>query len=93
MRYDNKNTLYYLPLGHISFTRCKGKAIRPNYKEMAEADYIIVRRKDWYTSEPRDEEIEDCGFWCQEKLFIYLDVYAKLKYPVCPIYAIDLPHL
>jgi hypothetical protein len=23
MRYDNKNTLYYLPLGHISFS-CRG---------------------------------------------------------------------
>jgi hypothetical protein len=76
-----------------SGSRCKGKATRPNYKEMAEADYIIVRCKDWYTFQPRDEEIEDHGFWCQEQLFIYHDVYETLKYPICPMHAIDLPHL
>jgi hypothetical protein len=52
-----------------------------------------VRCKDWYTFEPRDEEIEDRGFWCQEQLFIYRDVYETLKYPTRPMHAIDLPHL
>jgi hypothetical protein len=60
---------------------------------MAEADYFVVRCKDCYTFESRDEEIEDHGFWCQEQLFIYHDVYETLKYPIRPMHAIDLPHL
>jgi hypothetical protein len=60
---------------------------------MAEADYFVVRCKDCYTFESRDQEIEDHGFWCQEQLFIYLDVYAKLKNPTRPMHVVDLPHL
>jgi hypothetical protein len=37
----------------------KGKATRPNYKSMPKPNYIVVRRNDWYTATPRDEEIED----------------------------------
>jgi hypothetical protein len=58
---------------------------------MAEPDYIVVRRSDWYTGAPRDEEIEDRGFWCQEQWFIYHDVYEGLKNPTRPMHAIDLP--
>jgi hypothetical protein len=42
--------------------RCKGKATCPNYKSMPEAEYILVRRNNWYAT-PRDEDIEDRGFW------------------------------
>jgi hypothetical protein len=45
--------------------RRKGKATRPDYKNMPEPDYILVRRNDWYAT-PRNEEIEDRGFWCEE---------------------------
>jgi hypothetical protein len=42
--------------------RCrKGKATRPNYKSMPEAEYILVRRNNWYAT-ARDEDIEDRGF-------------------------------
>jgi hypothetical protein len=45
--------------------RRKGKATRPNYKSMPEAEYILVRRTNWYAT-PRDEDIEDRGFWNEE---------------------------
>jgi hypothetical protein len=70
----------------------KGKATRPNYKSMHEPDYTVVRCNDWYTT-PRDEELEDCGFWCEEQWFIFHDVYESLKNPTHPMHAIDLPHL
>jgi hypothetical protein len=60
---------------------------------MAEPDYIVLRRNDWYTAAPRDEEIEDRGFWCMEQWFIYRDVYETLKNPTRPMHAIDLAHL
>jgi hypothetical protein len=40
----------------------KGKATRPNYKDMPEAEYIIVRRNDWYASALRNEDIEYRNF-------------------------------
>jgi hypothetical protein len=73
--------------------RRKEKATRPNYKSMPESDYIVVRCNDWYRAAPRDEEIEDRGFWCEEQWFIFHDVYESLKNPTCPMHAIDLPHL
>jgi hypothetical protein len=41
--------------------RRKGKATHPNYKSMPEAEYILVRRTNWYAT-PRDKDIEDRGF-------------------------------
>jgi hypothetical protein len=49
----------------VQARRRKGKATRPNYKSMPEAEYILVRRNNWYAS-PRDEDIEDRGFWNEE---------------------------
>jgi hypothetical protein len=60
--------------------RRKGKATRPNYKSMPEAKYILVRRNNWYTT-PRDEDIEDRGFWNEEQWGIFRDVYEPLKNP------------
>jgi hypothetical protein len=39
----------------------KGKATRPNYKSMPEADYIVLRHNNWYAT-ARDEDTEDRGF-------------------------------
>jgi hypothetical protein len=72
--------------------RRKGKEPRPNYKNMPEPDYILVRRNDWYAI-PRDEGIEDHGFWCEEQWAIYRDVYESLKNPTRPMHPIDLDHL
>jgi hypothetical protein len=72
--------------------RRKGKETRPNYKTMPESDYILVRRNNWYTT-PRDEDIEDRGFWCEEQWAIYRDVYEPLKNPTRPMHPIDLDHL
>jgi hypothetical protein len=41
--------------------RRKGKVTRPNYKSMPEAEYILVRRNNWYAT-ARDEDIDDRGF-------------------------------
>jgi hypothetical protein len=42
--------------------RPKGKPTRPNYKDMPQAEYIIVRHNDWYASALRNEEIECRNF-------------------------------
>jgi hypothetical protein len=72
--------------------RRKGKATRPNYKNMPEPDYSLVRRNDWYAT-PRDEAIEDHGFWCEGQWAIFCDVYDSLKNPTRPMHLIDLDHL
>jgi hypothetical protein len=72
--------------------RRKGKDTRPNYKTMPEPDYILVRSNNWYAT-PRDEDIEDHGFWCEEQWAIYHDVYETLKNPTQPMHPIDLDHL
>jgi hypothetical protein len=72
--------------------RRKGKETRPNYKNMPEPDYILVRCNNWYAT-PRDEDIEDHGFWCEEQWAIYRDVYESLKNPTRPMHPIDLDHL
>jgi hypothetical protein len=46
--------------------RLKGKATRPNYKDMPKAEYIVVCRNDLYTFALRDEDLESHNFWCQE---------------------------
>jgi hypothetical protein len=58
--------------------RRKGKDTRPNYKSMPEAEYILVRRNNWYAT-PRDEDIEDRGFWNEEQWAIYRDIYEPFK--------------
>jgi hypothetical protein len=58
---------------------------------MPEPDNILVRRNDWYAT-PRDEAIEDRGFWCEEQWSIFCDVYASLKNPTRPMHPIDLEH-
>jgi hypothetical protein len=70
----------------------KGKDTRPNYKSMAEAEYILVRRNNWYAT-PRDEDIEDRGFWNEEQWAIFRDVYEPFKNPCRPMHPIDLDHL
>jgi hypothetical protein len=75
--------------------RRKGKAAqvsRPNYKSMPEAEYILVRRNNWYAT-PRDEDIEDRGFWNEEQWGIFRDVYEPLKNPCRPMHPIDFDHL
>jgi hypothetical protein len=61
----------------------KGKATqapRINYKTMPEAEYILVRRSNWYAT-PRDEDIEDRGFWNEEQWGIFCDVDTSPTYP------------
>jgi hypothetical protein len=70
----------------------KGKETRPNYKTMPEPDYILVRRNNWYAT-PRDEDIDDRGFWYEEQWAVYHDVYEPLKNPTRPMHPIDLDHL
>jgi hypothetical protein len=53
--------------------RRKGKDTRPNYKSMPEAEYILVRRNNWYAT-PRDEDIYDRSFWNEEQWAIYCDI-------------------
>jgi hypothetical protein len=75
--------------------RRKGKAAqapRINYKSMPEAEYILVRRNNWYAS-PRDEDIEDRGFWNEEQWDIFRDVYEPFKNPCRPMHPIDFDHL
>jgi hypothetical protein len=70
----------------------KGKETRPNYKNMPEPDYILMRRNNWYAT-PQDEDIEDRGFWCEEQWAIYHDIYEPFKNPTRPMHPIDLDHL
>jgi hypothetical protein len=72
--------------------RRKGKVTRPNYKSMPEAEYILVRRNNWYAT-PRDEDIEGRGFWNEEQWGIFHDVYEPLKNPCRPMHPIDFDHL
>jgi hypothetical protein len=72
--------------------RRKGKATHPNYKSMPEAEYILVRHNNWYAT-PRDEDIEDRGFWNEEQWGIFRDVYESLKNPCRPMHPIDFHHL
>jgi hypothetical protein len=72
--------------------RRKGKETRPNYKSMPEAEYILVRCNNWYAT-PRDEDIEDRGFWNEEQWGIFRDVYEPFKNPCRPMHPIDLDHL
>jgi hypothetical protein len=51
-----------------------------------------VRRNNWYAT-PRDEDIEDRGFWCEEQWAIYRDIYESFKNPTRPMHPIDLDHL
>jgi hypothetical protein len=72
--------------------RRKGKVTHPNYKSMPEAEYILVRRNNWYAT-PRDEDIEDRGFWNEEQWAIYRDIYEPFKNPCRPKHPIDFDHL
>jgi hypothetical protein len=72
--------------------RRKAKGTRPNYKSMPEAEYILVRRNNWYAS-PRDEGIDDRGFWNEEQWGIFRDVYEPFKNPCRPMHPIDFDHL
>jgi hypothetical protein len=75
--------------------RRKGKATqapRINYKTMPEAEYILVRQNNWYST-PRDEDIEDRGFWNEEQWGIFRDVYEPFKNPCRPMHPIDFDHL
>lgn len=71
----------------------KGKATRVNYKEMATADYNVIRQGDWYETAPRDEEIEDSSFLCMEQLYIFKDVYLTMKHPIRPMHPIKFQFL
>ena len=73
--------------------RKKGKQARPNYNDMANADYILVRRKDWYSEVECDHGLLDQSFWCAEQEYIYKDVYATLSKPIRPMSATNLDHL
>jgi hypothetical protein len=59
---------------------------------MAEAEYILMRHNNWYAT-PRDEDIEDHGFWNEEQWAIFRDVYEPFKNPCRPMHPIDLDHL
>jgi hypothetical protein len=72
--------------------RRKGKATHPNYKSMPEAEYILVRHTNWYAT-PRDEDIEDRGFWNEEQWGIYRDVYEPFKNPCRSMHPIDFDHI
>jgi hypothetical protein len=76
----------------VQARRRKGKATRPNYKSMPEADYIILQCNNWYAT-ARDEDIEDRGFWNEEQWGIFCEVYESLKNPCRPMHPIDFDHL
>ena len=71
----------------------KGKQVRLNYNEIANPEYGLIRRKDWYTEDRRDNDLTDRSFWCAEQEYIYKDVYATLSKPIRPMATIDLTHL
>ena len=51
-------------------------------------EYRTIRQGNWY-DQPRDEDIEDRGFWCLEQYFIFKDVYASMHLrPMRPL-AVD----
>ena len=39
--------------------RKKGKQARPNYNDMSNVDYILVRRKYWYSDAEHDHSLLD----------------------------------
>ena len=68
----------------------KGKEVRQNYKTgISLADYMLLRRKDCYTS-PRDNEVADHSFWCKEQSFIYSDIYLDYRHPICVMNPVNL---
>ena len=73
--------------------RNKGKEDRPNYNDMANADYYLIRKKDWYLEAEHDDELDDQSFWCAEQEYIYKDIYTTLAKPIRPMGATDLDHL
>ena len=71
----------------------KGKEDRLNYHDMANAEYFLIRKKDWYEEAEKDLELDDQCYWCAEQEFIYKDVYTTLAKPIRPMAPIDLDHL
>ena len=63
----------------------KLKETRPNYLTMNPIDYARVRQSNWYTSMPRDDDIEDPNFWCMEQIYIYNDIYKHYNHPIRPM--------
>ena len=52
---------------------------------MNRQEYYAIRQYDWYEKLPRDENIEDPNFWCQEQIHIYPDVYLHFQKPIRPM--------
>jgi len=71
----------------------KRKETRTNYAELSAVDYATLRQKDWYTTVPRDTEIEDTDYWCEEQMHIFQDIYSTYKFPTRPMRPIELSFL
>jgi hypothetical protein len=41
----------------------------------------------------RDRDLEEPMYWCSEQLFIYKDVYDKMKRPIRPMHPLDLSYM
>ena len=54
----------------------KLKSQRPDYFTMDLIEYLTIRQGNWY-DQPRDEDIEDRGFWCLEQYFIFKDEIGR----------------
>jgi len=64
----------------------KGKETRVNYKTgISTTEYLMIRQGDWYTKKPRDAEITDRRFWCEEQSYIYADIYEDYTNPIRPM--------
>jgi hypothetical protein len=63
MRYDNKNTLYYLPLGHISFKKnqkSRNKSLKKSGIKNLETNFLkIWEQKLQKISELKNVEAEE----------------------------------
>ena len=68
----------------------KGKQPRVNYKTMILSEYSALRQRNWF-DQPRDEDLENRHFWCQQQLGIYEDVYSKMN--IRPMRPLDMDHL
>ena len=60
---------------------------------MANPDYLIVRKNDWYTEALRDPDYDDTMYWCAEQDYIQRDIYDTLAYPIRPMGATDMAHM
>jgi hypothetical protein len=72
----------------------KGKNTRQSYtqKDMDNVTNAGIRQGDWYVLE-QNFELEKPYFWCAEQMFIFKDVYEKLRRPIRPMHPLGVEYM